>query len=149
MKGVNKHIKYNPHTGKFTWVVPRSLRLQPGCKAGYQNPEGYIEIRFKYKKIKAHRLAWFIYYGKWPRHFIDHINGDPSDNRIKNLREASSRQNSMNQKIHRNGRLVGAVFHKKYKRWQASIRLKGKIKFLGYFNSERAAHNAYKKAVNK
>jgi hypothetical protein len=101
LKNVSNFLNYNSNTGEFIWVKPRSLRLKPGDKAGYINPEGYVEIRFNYKKIKAHRLAWFIYYGKWPKHFIDHINGNPSDNRIKNLREVSSRENSMNQKSHR------------------------------------------------
>lgn len=147
MKNVSSFIDYNYKTGKFVWLKPRSPRLKPGSIAGYTNPEGYVEIRFNYQKVKAHRLAWFIYYGKWPKHFIDHKNGNPSDNRIKNLREVSSRENSMNQKSHRKGKLVGAVFHKRDKRWQASIRKDGKIKFLGYFDSEKLAHQAYRRAA--
>jgi hypothetical protein len=44
-----------------------------------------------------------MHYGKLPNQ-LDHINGDPSDNRIENLRDATARQNAMNRsRIGRSG----------------------------------------------
>ena len=54
------------------------------------------------KRLLAHRVAWAIYYGVWPEDCIDHINGDRSDNRISNLRDANKSTNGMNRGPQRN-----------------------------------------------
>lgn len=58
-------------------------------------------VTIRQKNIQAHRLAWRIYYGRWPSKDIDHKNGDPSDNRISNLREATEQENTFNSVAHR------------------------------------------------
>ena len=61
---------------------------------------GYIEVNLRYGgkqyRTMGHRIAWFLYYGYWPEHYLDHINGDKKDNRITNLREATHTQNMAN-----------------------------------------------------
>lgn len=51
-------------------------------------------------KIKSHRAMWAYVHGRWPDGFLDHINGNPSDNRISNLREATRFQNAKNRRPH-------------------------------------------------
>ncbi len=79
---------------------------------------------------------------------IDHINGNSLDNRKSNLRTVTTRENTQNQKIHRSGKLVGTTFDKSTKKWMAQIFDK-KRKFLGRFETEHEAHQAYMKAYNE
>ena len=67
---------------------------------------------------------------------IDHIDGIKTNNSISNLRAVTDRENSQNQKCHRNGKLVGACFEKRIahrsKPWKAYIRINGVLKHLGH-----------------
>ena len=45
--------------------------------------------------IKLHQLVWVLVYGRFPKQ-IDHINGNPKDNRVENLREVNQSENDMN-----------------------------------------------------
>lgn len=81
-----------------------------------------------------------------PKHKrVDHINGNPCDNRKENLRIVTCSQNSMNKKGRKTGssKFKGVCFAKKRNKWQASIRVKNKEKFLGYFKTEIEAAKAY------
>ena len=86
--------------------------------------------------------------GHWPKHIIDHINQDPSDNRWDNLRAVNHSQNGLNSKISKNNRsgYTGVSWHKQKRKWQAHIRIKGKRRFLGYFTSIEKAYAARQKA---
>ncbi|MBD9528974.1 HNH endonuclease signature motif containing protein [Paracoccus sp. PAR01] len=57
--------------------------------------DGYRFGVVKYCRIYAHRAAWVLSHGVWPD-LIDHINGDPSDNRLCNLRSVQHSENSKN-----------------------------------------------------
>jgi hypothetical protein len=96
----------------------------------------------KFKNIKMHRLIL-----KFPPE-VDHINGRKNDNRYKNLRSVTHRENTQNKICHRNGRLVGTYKYKKNK-WAARIQINGKRKSLGLFNTEQEAHESYIREVNK
>lgn len=101
--------------------------------------------------VYAHRIAWAIVHGEWPSGEIDHINGNSLDNRLVNLREASSSENSMNQKGHKDSLsgLKGAGWHAQRGRWVSSIFAKGKRYHLGLFDSPQEAHEAYCKAAKE
>ena len=78
---------------------------------------------------------------------VDHANGDTLDNQLENLRIVTQRQNSQNRKSHRAGRLVGTTYNKLAKKWQSCIKIDGKQKHLGLFDSEIKAHQAYNEAL--
>ena len=96
----------------------------------------------------SHRLAWLYVHGVWPKNFIDHINGDKSDNRICNLREATRRENAQNLKIHRAGKLAGCSYNKKINKWNARMTINKKYINLGFYETEVEAHLAYKNACS-
>jgi hypothetical protein len=76
----------------------------------------------------------------------DHIKtGKTLDNRRLNLRVATTQQNGFNQTNHSNNRLglKGVSFHKHIRRFQAQIRIKGKVKCLGYYPKAKEAARAY------
>lgn len=77
--------------------------------------------------------------------FIDHINGNPLDNRKSNLRVCTHLENSRNlvKKKNCSSQYKGVSWHKKYNKWQASIRIDGILLNLGRHQSEMDAAIAY------
>jgi len=104
---------------------------------GYADALGYIKLCFNGKWVMAHRLAWLLVYGRHPNGEIDHINGNPGDNRICNLRECTRSQNVMNTR-----RGNGVCWHKTKKKWQALVKSGGKSHFLGHFDTREEAEVA-------
>lgn len=147
-KELKELLEYDENTGIFTWNLANSNRIKIGDMAGVYRFDGYLTIRINGKPYLAHRLAWLYIYGEWPKNQIDHINGIRDDNRITNLRNVTNRENHQNKKEHRGGKLVGASFHKTANKWESQIQINGKRKFLGYYNTELEAHEAYLKFLN-
>jgi len=140
---LKESLHYNPETGIFTWIIKKS-GITCNSRAGYISIRGYEKIKINGKLYSSHRLAWLYMNNKFPAEEIDHINGNTSDNRIINLRDISKRRNQGNRAIHRKGKLVGAVFMPKIKKWRAQIMINKEIIYLGYFFTEVDANNSYK-----
>lgn len=69
---------------------------------------------------------------------VDHINHNGLDNKVNNLRSVTRSQN------HHNGQFTkGYSWHKWGKKWQARIMINYKTKYLGYFDTEEDARQAY------
>lgn len=118
---------------------------------GSTNSDGYNQVRVGKKLYTVHRLVCHLFLNieySDPRQ-VDHINGLRSDNRLENLRMVTPRQNSQNSLYHRNGGLIGTSYEKRRDRWVSYITLNGKQKFLGYFDTELEAHDAYLNALNE
>lgn len=143
MNQFRDYLNYEKETGIFTWIkkISKHSRGVIGSSAGSTRKDGYARVRFNKKDYLAHRLAWFFYYEKWPSKDLDHKNGNRSDNRIENLREATSRENASNRTVHRNGKLLGAT--KINKKWQSNIQIFKKLIHLGRFHTEQEASNQY------
>lgn len=142
-------LRYEPETGRLFWKDRPDDPAWTGRLAGKEaftsvNTTGRLTTTIYRRTYKAHRVAWAIHYGVWPR-MIDHINGDPKDNRIANLREATPRQNQYN----RGGQsgFKGVCWHKRAQRWQAQIATPDGRKFLGMFDTEAEAAAAYDRAA--
>ena len=91
-------FNYNPDTGELFWKINRRSRKVKGKKAGHNNMNGYVHIKYKEKLYKAHRIAYELYYNKTiPDGMqIDHINRQRDDNRIENLRCVTLSENLRN-----------------------------------------------------
>jgi hypothetical protein len=134
------HLEYCPITGSFTWVKKVYRNTIVGSEAGTVARNGYRYITFRGQKILAHRLAWFFHYGEQPPTQIDHINRKRLDNRVSNLRSASSSLNNHN----RSG--VKGVRWSGYS-WQAYIQKDGKQMILYTGPSYVKAQLARQRAV--
>lgn len=137
-------LDYNPETGDFTWAKSR-VGAKKGSTAGTIRPDSYRSIFLMGYRYLAHRLAWLHYHGSWPTNQIDHISGDRSDNRIANLREATSSINNQNKRAARSDNkstgLLG-VF-KNGKRWSARVQFGGTKHNAGIYDTPEEAHAAY------
>jgi hypothetical protein len=143
-------LDYDPDTGIFTWKKPTKSNYT-GKIAGYVDiSAGYNRIRVYGKKYRSHRLAWLYMYGVFPA-MIDHINCIKDDNRISNLRECTTSQNSANRPAFKNNKsgLKGVYFHEKNKKWEARINVNKKLKYLGCFLTKEEAYEAYCKVAKE
>lgn len=135
IKTVRNLLDYDAETGLFRWRVSRGGTAQPGVVAGTRHTEGYTRINVDGNFHYAHRLAWAFVYGVQPSGEIDHINGDRADNRIVNLRDLSCLGNNRNKRLldeNRSG-VCGVSWHKKAKKWMATIGVGNKQVYLGLF----------------
>lgn len=120
-----------------------------GSIAGTVNAGGYLYIRVGKRQCLQHRMAWLYMHGDLPD-YLDHLNGNPGDNRISNLRPATYSENGANQRKHRDGANPHkGVYQTKYGRWQAKILVQGKRLHLGNFQTKEEALTAYGAAAQK
>ena len=116
----------------------------------HNHSSGYCRIKFNGKRAMYHQIVWILNYGDIPSNYvIDHINGDKLDNRLCNLRLVTTRENGQNRVEHRNGKLVGANYLSRLNKWQANIQIKGEQIYLGIFDTEQEAHQAYLLAIRE
>ena len=145
---LKKILSYDPETGLFHWRIKPSKRFTAGMQAG-SSVNGYIRIHTNGRQYGAHRLAWLYIHGVEPEHQIDHINGNPSDNRIVNLRQATALENAQNirrpQKNDSHGNL-GVTYDSKKKLWRTRISVNGTRKYIGKFKTQEQAAQAYLEA---
>ena len=133
------------------WKVDKGS-AKMGDLAGTIDAYGYRVITINNKPYKAHRLIFIYHHGDVPE-FLDHIDGNPSNNDISNLREATTKQNGMNRKKNKSygGKLVSSRFKGVSQisnvKWLSRIAINEERKHLGYFTSEIDAAKAYDKAA--
>lgn len=143
-------LHYDPQTGVFKWRM-RIGRGRIGKIAGITTARRYIRIGVLGCEYMAHRLAWLYVHGAWPHAEIDHIDGDPANNALANLREASRPENLQNLKKanprNKTG-LIGA--HRRSNgRYRSHLQSGGRIICLGSFATAEEAHKAYVEAKRK
>lgn len=136
-------INYVEETGEL-FAAKRRGRVLAGERLGTLHKTGYIHVSIFGRIYKAHRVAWAIKTGEWPKGDIDHFNGIKSDNRFFNLRDVSHSLNQQNQRRAHSGNATGlmGVTKSKYK-FIASIRIGKKTKYIGSFDTPEAANEAY------
>jgi len=133
-------LTYDPETGEFRWRVQRGGK-PVGTVAGTLRDNGYLQIMIDRVCRRAHRLAWLYVVGEWPVGSLDHIDGDPLNNRIANLRLADGTQNNANAKMHHTNKSGhrGVHFDRSRGKWVAYISAHGRRRHLGYFDDIAAA----------
>lgn len=143
-------MHYDPDTGVFTWLKGRA-RTARGSIAGYVCGNGYVSIKIDREANLAHRLAWLYMTGEWPKNDLDHRDRDRRNNRWSNLREASASLNQANttKRLTNTSGLKGICFWPKRNKWAATIQVRGRRFFLGFFESPTLAHQAYAAAATE
>ena len=94
--------------------------------------KGYLKGSVNGKQYREHRLIFLYHHGYMPLQ-VDHIDGNPANNLIENLRPATSAQNNQNRKATGASKIKGVVWHKQSKKWTASICVNRKSVHLGSF----------------
>lgn len=152
-------LDYDLVTGRFTWKVKigSGNRGDIGKRAGcvdmtHNNGKGRALIGIDCKQYLAHRLAWAYVYGEWPDKQIDHIDGNPLNNCLRNLRLATNIENHQNyksaKKDNKSSGLLGVSVNAAGN-WRARIWVNKKEVHLGTFKSREEAYSVYISAKRK
>lgn len=148
-------FEYDQKSGGLFWKASpkhRVGKIQPGQRAGWPCSKGYRGITLNGQDFKEHRLVWFYHTGDWADGFqIDHINRIRDDNRIDNLRLATSGQNGANSPKSAKNRsgYKGVSFKKAIGKYVAQIKSKGRVRHLGVFYTAEEAYAAYVSEAQK
>lgn len=111
---------------------------------------GYRMIQIDRKKIKEHRLVFFLVHGFLPKK-VDHRDLNSLNNHPGNLRSATDRENSCNRaklKTNKSG-YIGVTWHKASGKFAANIRVNGTAIYLGLFIEPLEAAKAYDRAAKE
>jgi hypothetical protein len=141
-KELKERLHYDPATGIFTCVyVIKQYSRNIGDQVGSLTNHGYLCTSINKKVYKCHRLAWLYMTGDFPKNFIDHIDGNPSNNAWANLREATPKQNQENVHLRKDNKsgFKGVAWHKASKKWSASLAHNKKHIWLGVYETPEEA----------
>jgi hypothetical protein len=151
-------LRLDASTGRLFWLE-RTPDLFPGCKspepycqswnARYAGREAFTALNKGYRvgriydrMAQAGRVVFALANGRWPENNIDHIDGNPLNNRPENLRDIPQAGNTKNMRLprHNTSGIVGVGFIRTSGRWFAQIGSRKNHVFLGcYATKEEAA----------
>ena len=128
-------LNYNQKTGILSWKKAKSNRVKENNVVGSLSSNGGLVIGFNGKTYLVHRVIWLYVYGYMPK-LIDHINGDRTDNRLCNLREADYAKNNQNAKLSKTNTTGVKNIHidKRTGKWCVQVRAFGIKKHFGVFS---------------
>jgi hypothetical protein len=138
---VRKLFDYDSENGYFI----RFIGI-PGASAGRVTgcirKDGYDQLSANRKRELTHRLVWLWVHGYLPEQ-IDHIDGNRLNNRIANLREATTSQNHGNMARPTKNTSGYKGVRQRGKRFSANIKTNGQMLYIGTFATAEEAHAAY------
>jgi hypothetical protein len=149
-----QRFDYTPETGELRWRT-RPLSDFPdqhqanatnarfaGKQAGTPGAMGHLHVTVQGTRLLAHRIAWMIAYGEPPASGIDHVDGNPANNALSNLRLADQSKNNHNARKRKSNRLFKGV-----SRWNNKFRARlthnGRELHIGAYDTPEEAHAAY------
>lgn len=109
------------------------IRNSTGKPYGSRHHSGRWNLIYQSKNYQVHRLVYALCHDKWPDKQIDHIDGNPLNNRIENLRDVDGKTNALNRKA------KGYYFHKLSGKYQCQISMDGEWTNLGLYEDEELA----------
>lgn len=143
---LHKFLSCNSETGILTWKVTRGA-AKAGERAGTLCKDGYRRVIVKWKSLLEHRVIFAMVNNYWPELEVDHKNLIRDDNRIDNLRLATDSQNNSNSslRVDNTSGFKGVGIHQG--KFAANIRINGKQKRLGSYNTAEEASEVYQAAA--
>lgn len=155
-------LRYESEAGKLFWRERPDAEFRlpqyaatwntknAGNEAGAVHDGGYRRVCINGQMLLAHRVVWAVENGAWPVLELDHIDQNPDNNWIGNLREVSHLSNLMNVSMRRDN-ISGCtgVTQKSSGRWRANIQANKQWRYLGTFDSFEEAVQAREQAAEK
>jgi hypothetical protein len=141
-------LRYDETTGDLYWKADVAKNVKAGMVAGKSRKRDlYKTLNYQKRQHQAHRVVWLMMHGSYPKEFIDHINGDRTDNRLCNLREADRHINAQNVRKPNKGNTSGYL-GVSFKRgaYEANLNCGKKTIYLGRYSDPKIAHEAYLEA---
>jgi len=109
----------------------RHAGKEAGCEF-----KGYRGVLINRTRVATHTVIFAIHYGRIPK-MVDHVDGNPLNNRIENLRQCNSLENNLNARLRKDSQsgVKGVSWSKACKKWVAYAKLNGAHKHLGTFDA--------------
>jgi hypothetical protein len=126
--------------GFLYWKQRVANCIQIGQIAGCLDTNGYYKIRINKKMYGTHRIIFAWHHGFFPKQ-IDHIDRNPANNKIENLREASPAENMWNvaKNIRNTSGFRNVIYRKERKTWTCRFKINGKHICKGSFKTAEEA----------
>lgn len=151
-------FSYDVQTGALTWRVRPREHFKGGAgwhnfnnqfanrPAGATGVDKYIDVKVNGIGYPIARIIWAMQSGQSEFGHVDHIDGDPTNNRMSNLRLATFAENARNRthKSNNSSGVRGVTWHKPSRKWWVRVTLEGKTHSFGVYKTiEEAAVVAY------
>jgi len=122
------------YEGNLYWKISRTNKTKAGMLAG--NKHKYCKVYFNNKRYLLHRIIFMMFHGYMPDQ-VDHIDGNPHNNCIENLRSVDNIKNQYNAKlsIKNTTGYKNVHWNKNIKKWSVQLRANKKNIFVGYFEN--------------
>lgn len=143
-------FRYDPETGYLYYKKARGFR-RIGERAGTRHPR-LRSVKINGRRVGEHRIIWQMQNGPIPKSLvIDHIDGNPFNNLLQNLRVVTLKINCRNQRHRKNNTsgYIGVYWKSDKKRWTAELHVDWRKKFLGYFDTKEEAAAVYRQEMLK
>ena len=134
--------------GELYWKIDSAKNVKAGDIAGNIQPNGRKRLRFNKKDYLVHRLVFLYHHGYAPK-ILDHIDGNPLNNKIENLREANIVQNGQNRKLNKNTATGMKNVSKCGSKYRVQLNVNGESKCFGLFDDIELAGLVAVEARNK
>jgi hypothetical protein len=130
------HQLWRYSQGKLYWLIAPNPRTKIGDEAGCVHGNGYREVGIRKKIYGVHRIVFLMFHGYIPKQ-VDHIDGNPLNNNVENLRAANSSTNGFNRKISVNNSsgVKNVSLCKAIGKWKVSLLCDGISYYYGAFSS--------------
>lgn len=140
-------FSHDPEVGAIYWRINRRGQAKPGDKAGHEC-RGYWSTKLDGQTLMVHRVIWALENGRWPDGDIDHIDGNPSNNSITNLRPCSRAENMQNRRAPKSTSKSGFLGVWRLNRnlskpWQAAVVIGREQVWRQRFATKEEAAQAY------
>ena len=134
------HELFEYKDGQLIWKISRGGSAKKGSVAGRKVKQNYTQIEVDRKTYYLHRLV-FIYHNGYCPKILDHIDGNPDNNKLENLREATMSENQMNSKLNVNSstKMKNVNWNTEANKYRVELSVNGKNKFIGYYNDPELA----------
>ena len=129
------HDLFDYREGNLFWKVKPCKHMSVGSEAGSLSKNGYKYVSIQGMKQLVHRVIFKMHTGLEPSH-VDHVDRNPANNSIENLRASTFAENAWNMKTPKTNTsgVMGVHWDKRRNKWMAFMRQNGKQKHLGYYN---------------
>lgn len=144
--------RFEYRDGKLLAKVRYHYKVPIGREAGNFLALGYRQVAVQGKVYLTHRVVWMMHYGEIPEDMcIDHINRKKDDNRLENLRLASTSENALNSNLSSDNTsgVKGVSWNKALHKWGVRLTTEGKYKHLGLYDTLDEATEVVRKAREK
>lgn len=143
-------VTYNPEEGTFMWKYRKEQRPQwngrcAGKPCGHQRKKDkYLIITINSKRTYGHLVGWILSGRTIPSgYFVDHVDGDTTNNRLNNLRLATFKESSYNTKSMGGTSKYKGVYLSSRNTFVAQVTVDRINIQLGSYESENTAAGVY------